>query len=304
MTKRFTKTTLICAIAMEAVLAGPASGQELNTLKNINATSTITIGHRDVSMPFSYFDDKKQAVGYSIDLCLKIVDAIKTTQKLKQLNVKWLPVSAATRIPLLANGTVDMECGATTNTVERQQQVSFSLTTFVASTRMASKKSDNLKTLEAAKGKSVVAVAGTTNLRQITEINAQRKLGLTILPIKHHNDAFGMLAKGTASAFVSDDILLYGIIAGSGAPDDYEVSAEPLSVEPYGIMLRKDDAALKKIADDAIRALFKSGEIQQIYAKWFLSPVPPANIKLNIPMSAALKKVIATPTDSGNPGDY
>lgn len=294
---------LICALAMAAMTA-PASGQELNTLKKINATNAITIGHRDVSMPFSYLDDKKQPIGYSIDLCMKIVDAIKTTQKLKQLEVKLQPVSAATRIPLIANGTVDLECGATTNTIERQQQVAFSVTTFVASTRLAWKKSSNFKSLNDLKGKSIVAVAGTTNLRQMTEINSQRRLGITLLPIKHHNDAFAMIEKGEAAAFVSDDILLYGIIANATSPADYAVSSDALSVEPYGIMLRKDDPAFKKVVDDAIRALFKSGEIQKIYTKWFLSPIPPKNIKLNAPISDVLKKIIAKPTDSGNPGDY
>jgi len=284
--------------------AATAGGQELDTLKKIKTTNTITIGHRDVSMPFSYLDDKQQPIGYSMDLCLRIVDAIKTTQNLPKLEVKLRPVSAANRIPLIANGTVDVECGATTNTIERQQQVSFVVTTFIAATRLAWKKSADFKSLNDLKGKTVVAVAGTTNLRQITDVNAQRGLRMVIVPAKHHNDAFAMLAKGEAAAFASDDILLFGIIASSASPADYVVSSEALSVEPYGIMLRKDDTAFKKVADDVIRSLFKSDEINNIYSKWFLSPIPPKGVKLNMSMSEALKRVIAKPTDSGNASDY
>jgi glutamate/aspartate transport system substrate-binding protein len=299
------KSIMILACVLIGTCAVTAlHAQETDTLKKIKASNTLVIGHRDVSVPFSFLDDKQQPIGYSIDLCLKIVEAIRTTQKLPKLQVKMQAVTAATRIPLIANGTIDMECGATTNTVERQQQVSFVVTTFVAATRLASKKSANFKSLNDLKGKTLVAVAGTTNLRQITELNGQRGLGMTLVPAKHHNDAFAMLEKGEAVAFASDDILLYGIIAGSSTPDSFVVSNESLSVEPYGIMLRRDDKAFKKVADDAIRALFKSGEIQKIYAKWFTTPIPPKNISLNAPMSEVLKKVIAKPTDSGIAADY
>lgn len=293
----------LCVLAVVGA-AATAGGQELDTLKKIKATNSITVGHRDVSMPFSYLDDKQQPIGYSMDLCMRIVDAIKITQNLPKLQVQLRPVNAANRIPLIANGTVDIECGATTNTIERQRQVSFVVTTFIAATRLAWKKSSNFKSLNDLKGKTIVAVAGTTNLRQITEINAQRGLRIIIVPAKHHNDAFAMLAKSEAAAFASDDILLFGIIANSASPADYAVSSEALSVEPYGIMLRKDDAAFKKVADDTIRALFKSGEINNVYSKWFLSPIPPGGVSLNMPMSEALKKVIAKPTDSGNASDY
>ena len=296
-----TGMALACAVALQC---RPALGQELDTLKKINATNTITIGHRDVSLPFSYLDDKGQPIGYSIDLCLRIVDALRISQKLPKLEIAYRPISAATRIPLIANGTIDIECGATTNTAERQQQVAFAVTTFVAATRLVWKKNAGFKSLEDLKGKRVVAVAGTTNLRQLTEINAQRGLRLTLIPAKHHNDAFAMVEKGQADAFVSDDILLYGMIANAAAPADYAVSGDALSVEPYGIMLRKDDMGFKQEVDIALRALFTSGEIQKIYAKWFLGPIPPKNITMNAAMSDVLKKVIATPTDSAKPGDY
>ena len=298
-----TGLALGCAF-LGQLLAPPALAQELDTLKKIKTSNSITIGHRDTAVPFSYFDDNRRPIGYSVDLCMKIVDAIKLTQKLPKLDVKYVLVGGATRIPLTANGTVDLECGTTTNNTERQQQVSFAVTTFVAASRLAWKKSANFKTLGDLKGKSVVAVAGTTNLRQITEINTQRNLGMTLIPTKHHNDAFAMMDKGSAAAFVSDDILLYSIIAGAPTPGNYAVSTEALSKEPYGIMMRKDDPAFKKVADDALRALFKSGEIHKIYDKWFMSPIPPKNIRLNAAMSDVLKGVIANPTDSGITSDY
>ena len=289
--------TLACVLM--AVSAGhPAFGQDVDTLKKIKATQTITIGHRDASSPFSYQVDKGQAIGYSIDLCMKIVDAIRTATQSPGISVKWQLVTGASRIPMVANGTVDIECGSTTNTIERQQQVSFVVTTFVAATRLAMKKSAKFKSMDDLKGKTVVATAGTTNLRHITSLNTKRGLGMTIVPAKENKLAFAMVEKGEAFAFATDDILLYDLIANSSAPADYIVAGDPLSIEPYGMMVRKDDAAFKQLADDTIRGLFKSGEIQKIYAKWFLTPIAPKNIVLNAQASDTLKKAFAEPTDS------
>ena len=292
--------SLACALPIMA----PAKSQELDTLKRIKATETIIIGYRDSTSPFSFLDDKKKPVGYSIDLCLKIVDALRTELQLPRLAVKWTVVTSAMRIPLVANGTIDIECGSTTNSLERQQQVSFVVTTFVAATRLAYKKSAAIKSLDDLKGKMIVVVAGTTNLRHINAVNAKRHLQIKVAPVKDNSTGFAMLASGEAAAFGSDDILLYDLIANSGSPADYDISGELLSVEPYGIMLRKNDPVFKQLADDIVRGLFKSGEIMKIYGKWFLSPIPPHNVVLNAPMSDALKKVIAAPTDSALPGDY
>ena len=174
----------------------------------------------------------------------------------------------------------------------------------VTANRFVSKKAAKLNKLEDLKGKTVVSTSGTTNIKQITEINGQKNLGITILPAKDHAEAFLMVETGRAAAFVMDDILLYSLVAQSRSPKDYVISAEALSVEPYGIMLRKDDAAFKKVVNGAINAVYKSGEINKIYDKWFLKPVPPKNINLNVPMSAPFKKVVAKPTDSGDPKDY
>ena len=285
------------------LVAGPASAQE-GTLKKIKETNTITLGHRDASIPFSYFDDKQHAVGYAMDLCGKIVDAVKAELKMPNLQVKLNPVTSATRIPLMANGTVDLECGSTTNNLERQKQVSFTITHFVTANRFVSKKAANLKTVDDLKGKTIVSTSGTTNIKQITEINGQKNLGLTILPAKDHAESFLMVDTGRAVAFFMDDILLYSLVANSKNPSEWVISADALSVEPYGIMLRKDDPSFKKVVDDAMTKIYKSGEINTIYAKWFLQPVPPKGINLNVPMSEVFKHVVAKPTDSGDPNDY
>ena len=297
------KSAFALLAAATLAVSAPVLAQE-GTLKKIKDAGAITIGHRDASIPFSYYDDKQQPVGYAMELCLRIVDAVKNDLKMPNLKVNYQLVTSANRIPLMANGTIDLECGSTTNNLERQKQVWFTITHFVTANRWVSKKSAKLHKLADLKGKTIVSTAGTTNIKQITELNTERNLGLTILPAKDHAEAFLMVETGRAAAFVMDDILLYSLVAGSKAPKDYEISADALSVEPYGIMLRKDDAAFKKVVDDAMTGIYKSGEINKIYDKWFLKPVPPKGVNLNVPMGASFKKVVSKPTDSGDPKDY
>jgi glutamate/aspartate transport system substrate-binding protein len=293
---------LVAALAAFAV-ALPAAAQE-GTLKKIKDSGTITIGHRDASLPFSYYDDKQQPIGYAMDLCAKIVDAVKAELKMPNLKTAYQLVTSANRIPLMANGTIDLECGSTTNNVARQEQVWFTMTHFVTANRWVAKKSAKLKTLQDLKGKTIVSTAGTTNIKQITEINAAQNLGMNIISANGHPEAFQMVETGRAVAFVMDDILLAGLAAQSRSPKDYEISSEGLSVEPYGIMVRKDDKAFKEVADKALSQVYKSGQINAIYSKWFEKPVPPKNINLSLPMSPALKKVMANPTSSGDPKAY
>jgi glutamate/aspartate transport system substrate-binding protein len=296
---------LLSILAAGTLGANVGLAQELTgTLKKIKDTGAITLGHRESSVPFSYYDDKQQVVGYAMDLCNRIVDAVKAELKLPNLQAKLNPVTSATRIPLIANGTVDLECGSTTNNLEREKQVAFTITHFVTANRFVSKKSANLRTVEDLRGKTVVSTSGTTNIKQITEINAQKGLNLNILAAKDHAEAFLMVETGRAVAFVMDDILLYSLVAGSKAPQDYVISADALSVEPYGIMLHRDDAPFKKVVDQAMIETYRSGAINAIYEKWFLQPIPPKGINLNVPMSASFKKVIASPTDSGDPAVY
>ena len=225
---------------------------------------------------------------------MKIVDAVKKELKLTKLDVKLNPVTSATRIPLMANGTIDLECGSTTNNLERQKQVAYTITHFVTANRFVSKKSANkLKTVDDLKGKTVVSTSGTTNIKQITEINAQKNLGINILTAKDHAEAFLMVETDRAVAFVMDDILLYSLVASSKAPKDYVISADALSVEPYGIMLREGRRGLqegRRWRDE--RTSTRAARSTAIYEKWFLKPIPPKGINLNVPMSAAFKKVV------------
>ena len=297
-----TANALLAAAALS--LAATAASAQEGTLKKIKDSGSITIGHRDASIPFSYYDDKQQVVGYAVELCQRIVEAVKTELKMPKLDTKYQLVTSANRIPLMANGTIDLECGSTTNNLERQKQVWFTITHFVTANRWVSKKSAKLHKLSDLKGKTIVSTAGTTNIKQITELNGQQNLGMNIISANGHPEAFQMVETGRAVAFVMDDILLYSLTAQSRNPKDYEISPDALSVEPYGIMVRKDDTAFKKVVDAAMTNIYKSGEINKIYDKWFLKPVPPKGINLNVPMSEQFKKVIAKPTDSGDPNDY
>jgi glutamate/aspartate transport system substrate-binding protein len=297
------KRIALFAASLLALASFGAAAQE-GTLKKIKDTGTITIGHRDASLPFSYYDDKQQPIGYAMDLCMRIADAVKAELRLPKLEIKYQLVTSANRIPLMANGTIDLECGSTTNNVARQEQVWFTMTHFVTANRWISKKSSKVKKLADLKGKTIVSTAGTTNIKQITEINAAQNLGMNIISANGHSEAFQMVETGRAVAFVMDDILLAGLAAQSRSPGDYEISADALSVEPYGIMVRKDDKAFKAVVDRAMTNVYKSGEINAIYSKWFEKPVPPKGVNLALPMGAALKKVVANPTDSGDPKVY
>jgi glutamate/aspartate transport system substrate-binding protein len=296
---------LLTVLSGLGVALSTVHAQELTgTLKKIKETGTITLGVRDSSIPFSYLDDRQAYQGYSIDLCMRIVDAARKELGLQNLNVKMNPVTSATRIPLMANGTIDLECGSTTNNLERQKQVAFAPTTYVAANRLLAKKPSNIQSLADMQGKALVSTSGTANLKQLTALNAQRQLGMRIMAAKDHAEGFLMVETGRAVAFAMDDILLASLAASSKAPNDYAITKEALSVEPYGIMLRRDDPQFKKLVDAAIINVFKSGEITRIYNKWFMAPIPPKNVNLNWPMSEQLKAAIAKPTDSGDPAAY
>ncbi|WP_370875527.1 amino acid ABC transporter substrate-binding protein [Methylobacterium amylolyticum] len=295
------------ALGLTLALA-PLSGhaQDLTgTLKKVKDSGAITIGYRDASVPFSYLGADQKPIGYALDICYKIADAVKAELKLDKMEVKLNPVTSATRIPLIANGTIDLECGSTTNNAEREKQVAFTNSHFLTATRFVSKKSANLHTIEDLKGKTVVSTSGTTNIKQINEANTERKLGLTILPAKDHAEAFLMVETGRAAAFVMDDVLLASLVASSKDPGAYEISKEALSKpEPYGIMLRKDDPAFKKVADAATAKLYTSPAGPALYDKWFTQAIPPRGINLNLPMSEEMKKQFANPIASPDPAAY
>jgi len=297
-------TKAIVALAFTALIAAPAFAQEGGTLQKIKSQGYITLANRDASIPFSYYDQNQKPIGYAQELCLKAIDMIKKKYKMPKLEVRYQLVTSANRIPLIANGTADLECGSTTNNLEREQQVAFGYTYFVTGNRWISKKSAHLKTLQDLKGKTIVSTAGTSNLKEITEINNKENLGMNIISANGHPEAFQMVETGRAAAFVMDDILLYSLQASSRNPKEFEISNVSLSLQPYGPMMRKGDDEFKKAVDDAIGQIFKSGEINKLYNKWFEKPIPPKGIDLKVPMSAELKKIIANPTDSGDPKAY
>ena len=275
------------------------------TLQKVKETGTIVVGFRETSIPFSYLDDNQKGVGYALDICAKIVDAVRTELKMPGLKVETMGVTSSNRIPLMANGTIDLECASTTNNADRQKQVAFTNTHFLTASKFVSKKSAHIADIDALKGKTVASVAGTSNIVQLNQFNVNRKLGVTVLAAKDVVEGFLMVETDRAVAFVMDDVILSSLIANSKDPSLYEINDDPFSKpEPYGIMLRKNDPQFKALADKTTAALYASPEIIAIYNKWFLSPVPPKGLNYNVPLGAALKNEFAHPTDSPNPDDY
>ena len=301
------KRLRIMGLAMAAALcAAQANAEEITgTLKKVKETGIITIGYRDSSIPFSYLDDNQKPIGFAIDICRSIVDAVKAELKLDKLTAEFNPVTSSTRIPLLANGTIDLECGSTTNNADRLKQVAFTNTHFLTATRFVSKKASKLDSIEDLKGKSVASTSGTTNIKQLTEANAARNLGINIIPAKEHAESFLMVETDRAVAAVLDDILLASFVAGSKDPDAYVISRDAFSKpEPYGIMMRKDDPAFKKVVDAATAALYQSADGPKLYDKWFMQRIPPKGLNLNTPVGAELKHEFSKPSDSPDPDSY
>ncbi|GIZ52880.1 transporter substrate-binding domain-containing protein [Noviherbaspirillum aridicola] len=291
---------LIAVLIGAGALAGTAQAQDLTgTLKKVKDTGSITIGHRESSVPFSYLDDKQQPIGYAMDLCMKIVDAVKTELKLPNLKVNLQPVTSSNRIPLLQNGTIDLECGSTTNSTARQQQVSFGPTYFVINVTAAVKKSSNINALADLAGKTVSTTSGTTSVPLLKAYEKTKNAEVKEIYGKDHAESFLLMADDRAAAFVMDDILLAGQIANSRNPNDFKIIPESLRAEPYSMMLRKDDPQFKALVDKTIGGVMKSGEIEKIYNKWFTSPIPPKNINVNFPMTPAIKEAFKNPNDKG-----
>lgn len=284
---------LACSLA-----AGAASAQDGgDTLRKIRESGTISLGHRESSIPFSYYDDRQQVVGYSHELMLKAVEAVKAELKLPVLHVKLTPVTSQNRIPLVQNGTIDIECGSTTNNLERQRQVAFSNTLFVIGTRLLTRKDSGVKDFPDLAGKNVVTTAGTTSERLLRAMNEQRKMGMNIISARDHGESFLTLQSGRAVAFMMDDALLAGEMAKARKPDEWHIVGTPQSREAYGCMMRKDDPRFKKIVDDAIARAMTSGEAARLYAKWFQSPIPPRGLDLNLPLGDEMKELFRNPND-------
>jgi glutamate/aspartate transport system substrate-binding protein len=288
---------VILSLLAATVFSAPVLAQDAGTLKKIKDTGAISLGHRESSIPFSYYDDKQQVIGYSQEIMLKVVDAIKADLKLSKLEIKLLPVTSANRITLIQNGVVDIECGSTTNNTERQKQVSFSNTIFIIGTRLLTKKDSGIKDFPDLAGKNVVTTAGTTSERLLRKMNEEKNMKMNVISAKDHGESFLTLETGRAVAFMMDDALLFGEIAKAKRPADWAVVGTAQSEEAYGCMLRKDDPAFKKIVDTAIAKLMTSGEIVKIYDKWFLNPIPPKGLNLNMPLSDDMKALYKSPND-------
>jgi len=287
----------VLAAAILAACSASAVAQESPTLKKIKDTGSMTLGHRESSIPFSYYDDKQQVIGYSHELMLKVVEAIRSELKLARLDTRLMPVTSANRITLVQNGTIDIECGSTTNNTERQKQVAFSTSIFVIGTKLMTKKTSGINDFPDLAGKNVVTTAGTTSERLIRKMNEDKQMKMNVISAKDHGEAFLTLETGRAVAFMMDDALLFGEMAKAKRASDWVVVGTPQSKEAYGCMLRKDDAGFKKVVDAALSKAMTSGEAEKIYAKWFLSPIPPKGLNLNMPLSEDMKALMKAPND-------
>jgi glutamate/aspartate transport system substrate-binding protein len=296
MLKRSSQLILGCVAA--ALLSAPVAAQELTgTLKKVKDSGTITVGHRETSVPFSYLDDKQQPVGYSMDICAAIVEEVKKELALTALTVKYNPVTSQTRIPLMSNGTIDLECGSTTNNLTRQKQVAFAPITFITGTKLVAKKSSKIKSYKDLKNKTVVVTQGTTNERIIKALSDKEKLNIKFLNAKDHAESFLSVETGRAQAFAMDDVLLYGLVAKAKSPKDFEVVGQYLSYDPYAVMFRKNDDDFGVVVRRAVSNLMRGeqmgtlGPITKIYDKWFVQKLPDG-AQLNMPMTDLLKQAM------------
>lgn len=292
-------TALWCAtLALGlAATAAQAANPATDELARIRDAREIVLAHRDASIPFSYLDDRKQPIGYSMDLCMKLVDAVRRELKLPTLAVRHLAVTSATRIPAIAEGRASLECGSTTNNAERRRRVDYTIAHFISAARFAVRTRSGIQSLEDLTGKTVVSTRGTTNIKTLQAVSEERLLKMKIIEADDHAAAFALVAAGKADAFAMDDVLLYGLRANAAQPQDFSVIGKPMTIEPYAVMLPKGQPAFKKVIDDEMRRLIFTGELQQLYQKWFMSPIPPRGINLELPMSFMLKESFKFPSD-------
>ncbi len=290
-------STLVAPTLLAAALSGAALAQTPATLDKIKSSGSITLAYRESSIPFSYLGGDGQPTGFGWEICGKIVEQVKKATGRTDLKVATQSVTSQNRIPLMVNGTIDIECGSTTNNSERAKQVAFATNYFYTGTRLLVKSSSSVKSLADLKGKKVVSTTGTTNYQVLRKVNAERDLGFDLIAAKDHAESALLVQSDRADAFGMDDILLYGLRASSQNPNDLAVVGEPIQVEPYAIMLRKDDPAFKKLVDDTLAQLIKSGQFEALYKKWFQSPIPPKGINLNAPMSKELQENLKALSD-------
>lgn len=289
---------LVLPLVLMGLTSTALHAEELNgTLKKIKESGVITVGHRESSVPFSYYDNQQNVVGYSQDYSNLIVDAVKKKLDMPNLQVKLIPVTSQNRIPLLQNGSFDFECGSTTNNVERQKQADFSDTIFVVGTRLLVKKGSDIKDYPDLKGKNVVVTSGTTSEALLNKLNDSDKMEMRIISAKDHGDSFRTVESGRAVAFMIDDALLAGERAKAKKPDEWVIVGTPKSFEAYGCMLRKDDTQFKALLDDTIAKAQTTGVAEKSYDKWFKQPIPPKGLNMDFDLSDDMKKLFKAPND-------
>jgi glutamate/aspartate transport system substrate-binding protein len=282
------------ALVLALLCAGAAAGQ----LDRIRESRQIVIAHRDTSVPFSYVvGEDKHPAGYALELCQKIAEAVRKELKLPTLDVRYLAVSSASRIPAVVEGKASMECGSTTNTAARRQQVDFTIAHFIAASRFLVKTEAPLNVIGDLAGRTVVSTAGTTNIETLRRLDRELGLQLKIIEARDHAEAFAMVEKGSADAFAMDDVLLYGLRANAAQPAAFKVIGKPMTIEPYAIMLPKGDVEFKRVVDQEMRRLIQSNEIYEIYSRWFQKPIPPKGITLELPLPAMLRDSFRYPSD-------
>lgn len=293
------KRTLLLAFACAALAPAGAGAQELTgTLKKIKDKGTISLGIRDSSVPFSYYDDNRKPIGYAVDICMKVVDALKM-QLGRDIEVAYIPANSNNRIPLVTNGTMDLECASTSNLNERKRVVDFSLTHFVSNIKALVRKDSPIKSLKDLDGKTVAVIVGMTAIPMLQKYAADNHIDIKRVQGKDLAEAFLLFQQGRADAFVFDDVLLASMVANAADPQNYRMLDDTLRSEPNALMFRKDDTAFKKVVDDTILSMIKSGELEKLYTQWFLKPIPPKNVNLNFPMSKELKAAFEKPNDDG-----
>lgn len=290
------------ACAVIGLLAGlgtalPAGAQDAGTLQKVRETGTFTIGHRESSLPLSYLDADGKPVGLSVDLCRKVADAVKAKLGRPDIKVAYVAVNSSNRIPLVQNGTVDVECGSTVNYLARQQQVAFSVTFYPVQKQILTKVAAGIKGLDDLRGKTIAVTQGTDTLQIFTKLNADRQLGMRIVQGKDHAESFLLVETGRAVAFVDDDVLMSAFRATAAKPTDWVVVPGLPESDPYALMLRKDDTAFKALVDETVVGMMRSGEFATLYARWFETPIPPKGINFQAPMPDTLKALVASPSD-------
>jgi glutamate/aspartate transport system substrate-binding protein len=291
----FQRTTTAAALLLAGLLATGAA--HADTLKKIKDSGSVTMGVRESSGALSYTLGDGKYTGYHVEICERVLSDVRKQLGLSSLSVKYQPVTSQNRIPLVENGTVDIECGSTTNNAARQKQVAFAVTTFVEEVRIAVKANSGITSINQLAGKNVATTTGTTSVQTLRRHERANGVDFKEVFGKDHADSFLLLESGRADAFVMDGSLLAGLIAKSKNPADFRIVGEVLSVEPIAIMMRKDDPAFKKAVDDSITAMIKSGDVAKLYDKWLLQPIPPANTKVGLAMSDNLKAALASPND-------